>query len=323
MKTAPKRILTALCVATILCLSNSALAATKQITIGTSSPSGAWMMLASTISKLINDNIKGTNVTPVPSPRGSIENVETIESGEREMGFAMANVAEAVEKGTNPFKEPQKHVRGWFSAHYGQWYLLVREDSGIKTFEDLKGKRIAIGLPGDGDETLNKTVFPLLGLEWSDFRPESSALSGAIDLIKQNQIDGISYIGAPRLPMYGELISSKKMRFIEFTPEQMEKILANIPYLVERDMPQSDFPQLILNGEVARVLTMNHVMLCSDGISEEDMYQYTKLFFENLPTIHEANKVFSVITLENAVKGMPIQFHPGAVKYYKEMGVMQ
>ena len=318
-----KHLLSVALIVTFLTVATAGFAATKQITIGTSSPSGAWMMLASTIAKLINDNIPGTNVTPVPSPRGSIENVETIADGEREMGFAMANVAEAVEKGTDPFTKPQENVRGWFSAHYGQWYLLVREDSGIKTFEDLKGKRIAIGLPGDGDETLNKTVFPLLGLAWSDFRPESSALSGAIDLVKQNQIDGISYIGAPRLPMFGELMTSKKMRFIEFTPEQLKKIAEQVPYLVEREMPQSDFPQLAMNGDVATVLTMNHVMLCAAEVPDDDMYAYTKLFFENIETVHEANRVFSVITPENAVKGMPIKFHPGAVRYYKEIGVMK
>ena len=318
-----KHLLSVALIVVFLTAATAGFAATKQITIGTSSPSGAWMILASALSKLMNDNIPDMNATPVPSPRGSIENVETIVNGEREMGFAMANVAEAVEKGTDPFTAPQENVRGWFSAHYGQWYLLVREDSDIKTFEDLKGKRIAIGLPGDGDETLNKTVFPLLGLNWEDFRPESSALSGAIDLVKQNQIDGISYIGAPRLAMFGELMMSKKMRFIEFTPEQLKTITDQVPYLVEREMPQSDFPQLVMNGDAAKVLTMNHVMLCSANVPDDDMYAYTKLFFENIETIHEANSAFSVITAENAVKGMPIRFHPGAIRYYQEIGVMK
>ncbi len=280
-------------------------------------------MLASTISKLINDNIKGVNATPVPSPRGSAENIETIVTGEREMGFAMANIAAAASKGTAPFDKPVEGLYGWFSAHYGQWYLLAREDSGIKTFADLKGKRIAIGLPGDGDETLNKAVFPMLGLKWTDFKPESSALSGAIDSIKQNQIDAISYVGAPKLAMFGELMISKKMRLIEFSPEQLKQITKALPYLVVRDMPQSDFPKLLMPSANAKVITMNHLMLCSKNISEQDMYDYTKLFFENIKTIHEANKVFEVITLQNAVKGMPLPFHPGAIRYYKEKGVLK
>lgn len=298
-------------------------AATKQITIGTSSASGAWMMLASTISMLLNDNIKEVNATPVPSPRGSSENIETIVTGEREMGFAMANIADAAANGTTPFDKPIKGLYGWFSAHYGQWYLLAREDSGIKTFADLKGKRIGIGLPGDGDETLNKAVFPMLGLSWTDFRPESDALSGAIDSIKQNQIDAISYVGAPKLAMFGELMISKKMRLIEFSPEQLDQITEAFPYLVVKDMPQSDFPKLVMPSANAKVIAMNHLMLCSENIPEQDMYEYTKLIFDNIETIHEANNVFEVITVENAVKGMPLPFHPGAVRYYKEKGVLK
>lgn len=298
-------------------------AATKQLTIGTSSPSGAWMMLASAISKLLNDNVKGINVTPVPSPRGSAENIETIITGEREMGFAMANIAAAAANGTAPFSNSTKGLCGWFSAHYGQWYLLAREDSGIKTFADLKGKRIAVGLPGDGDETLNKAVFPLLGLKWTDFRPESDALSGAIDSIKQNQIDAISYVGAPKLAIFGELMISKKMRLIEFSPEQLNQVTKTFPYLVVRDMPQSDFPKLIMPSENAKVITMNHLMLCAENIPEQDMYEYTKLFFENISAIHETNKAFEVITLQNAIKGMPLPLHPGAARYYKEKNILK
>lgn len=303
-------------------------AATRQITIGTSSPSGAWMMLASTIAKLINDNIPSANATPVPSPRGSTENIETILAGEREMGLAMANIAAAAAKGSEPFTTLAKDLRGWFSAHYGQWYILAREDSGIKTFSDLKGKRVAIGLPGDGDEALNKAVFPLMGIKEGDFRAESSALSGAVDLIKQNQIDAISYVGAPKLPMLSELMISKKMRLITFTADELKKITKSFPYLVVRSMPQSDFPSLIVSSisaksNTAAVLTMNHLMLCSKNISDKDMYEYTKLLFENIATVHEANKVFGVITLENAVKGMPLPMHPGAAKYYKEKGLIK
>lgn len=318
-----KKYVVSFLIVSMILISAAGFAATKQITIGTSSPSGAWMMLASTISKLINDNVKEVNVTPVPSPRGSVENIETIITGEREIGFAMANIAAAAATGTAPFNIPTEGLCGWFSAHYGQWYLLAREDSGIKSFADLKGKRIGVGLPGDGDETLNKAIFPMLGLKWSDFKPENDSLSGAIDSVKQNQIDAISYVGAPKLAIFGELMISKKMRLIEFSLEQRKQITKAFPYLAVIDMPQSDFPKLIMSTASAKVITMNHLMLCSKNIPEQDMYEYTKLFFENITTIHQANKAFEVITLQNAVRGMPLPFHPGAMRYYKEKGVLK
>jgi len=310
-------------VVALLSLSGIAFAATKQLTIGTASPTGGWMMLASTMAKLINENVPGTNLTPVPSPRGGTENIETILSGEREMGLVMANTAFAALKGTTPFKEPAKDLAGWFSAHYGYWYLLVREDSGIKTFADLKGKRIAIGNPGDGDEALNKEAFEVLGMSWDAFEPEYAGLSGAVDLIKQNQIHAIAYVGAPKLPSLNELLVTKKMRLITFTDEELEKLFEALPYIVVREMPQSDFPEMILPGDSAKVLSMNHIVVCSSKIPAEDMYNYTKAVFSNLETIHEASKAFSVISLESAVTGMPVPFHEGAAKYFKEAGVLK
>ncbi|MBL3592448.1 MAG: TAXI family TRAP transporter solute-binding subunit [Synergistaceae bacterium] len=323
MRLNAKKFIGIVMVMALLSLSATAFAATKQLTIGTASPTGGWMMLASTAAKLINENVPGTNLTPVPSPRGGVENIETILSGEREMGLVMANSAFAAIRGEAPFTEPAKGLAGWFSAHYGYWYLLVREDSGIESFADLKGKRIAIGNPGDGDEALNRDVFKLLGLAWEDFSPEYAGLSGAVDLIKQNQIHALAYVGAPKLPSLNELLVTKKMRLLTFTDEELEKITEALPYLVVREMPQSDFPEMILPSDPAKVLSMNHVVVCSDKIPADDMYAYTKAVFSNLDEIHAASKAFSVITLESAVSGMPVPFHEGAARYFKEAGVLK
>ncbi len=293
----------------------------QQITFGTAAPTGGWMMLASSVSKILNDNVPGVNVTPVPSPRGSVENIETIQNGERELGLTMANIALQAKKGLPPFKQPATGINGWFSAHYGYWYLLARDDSGIKTFQDLKGKRIAIGNPGDGDEALNKEVFELLGLTWKDFRPEYSGLSGAMDLIKQNQIDAFAYVAQPRLPSLMDLLGSKKLRLVDIPEDKLEKVKAALPYVVLKTMPHSDFEKLIM-PEFATVISINHMAICSAALKEETMYAFTKALFENIKIVQEASKTFSVITPENAVKGIPIPIHPGALKYYREKGLI-
>ena len=80
--------------------------AAQHITFGTASPTGGWMMLASSVSKIINESLPAYSVTPVPSPRGSMENIETIASGERELGLTMSNIALLGIKGEEPFKAP-------------------------------------------------------------------------------------------------------------------------------------------------------------------------------------------------------------------------
>ena len=297
--------------------------ADEQLTFGTASPTGGWMMLASTVSKIINDADLGYAITPVPSPRGSVENIETIVSGEREFGLTMANVALMAKKGTGLFDKPVEGINGWFSAHHGYWYVLARMGEDINSIKDLKGKRVAIGNPGDGDEALNKEIFAHLGLKWSDFEQEYSGFSGARDLIRQNQVDAIAYVAAPRLPSLNELLVSKELKFLEIPNEDLKSLKEALPYVVIRKMPQSDFPTLQMSRPEVNVVSINHIVICSAKLSQETMYKFTKAVFENIGAIQEVRKSFEIVTPENAVSGMPIPFHPGALKYYREKGLLK
>lgn len=296
--------------------------AAQQLTFGTAAPTGGWMMLGSAVSKVVNDKVAGVNLTPVPSPRGSVENIETIMKGEREFGLTMANIAMLGKQGAEPFKGQVKGVSGWFSAHYGYWYLLTRADSKIKTVADLKGKRVAIGNPGDGDEALNKEVFARLGLKWTDFKPEYSGFSSALDLIKQNQIDAFAYVAAPKLPSLTELMTTKKLRMVAVDQASLKKLAAELPYVVLRPMSRKDYPALEMPEE-ATMVSMNHIVICSEKLDTDLVYKMTKAVFSNLDSIRQVSKAFEVITLKSAVSGMPIPFHPGAVKLYKELGLMK
>ena len=296
--------------------------AAQQLTFGTAAPTGGWMMLGSAVSKVVNDKVAGVNLTPVPSPRGSVENIETIMKGEREFGLTMANIAMLGKQGAEPFKGQVKGVSGWFSAHYGYWYLLTRADSKIKTVADLKGKRVAIGNPGDGDEALNKEVLARLGLKWTDFKPEYSGFSSALDLIKQNQIDAFAYVAAPKLPSLTELMTTKKLRMVAIDTASLKKLAAELPYVVLRPMSRKDYPALEMPEE-ATMVSMNHIVICSEKLDADLVYKMTKAVFSNLDSIRQVSKAFEVITLKSAVSGMPIPFHPGAVKLYKELGLMK
>lgn len=321
---ARRNFLVVLCLAMVLIVAMGAgvAGAAQHITFGTASPTGGWMMLASGVAKIINENLSDYSVTPVPSPRGSMENIETIASGEREFGLTMSNIALLGLKGAEPFKEPLKGVQGWFSAHYGYWYLLARADSGIKTVDDLKGKRIAIGNPGDGDEAFNKEVLAALGLGWNEFTQEYSGFSDALNLVKQNQIDALAYVAAPRLPSITELLTTKDMVLVQIDPVKMQKVEEALPYLVTRKMPKSDFPALDMPEE-APVYSINHIVICAETLDEDTMYKFTKALMENIDQVQEIGPAFAVVTPENAVKGMPIPFHPGALKYYKEAGLLK
>lgn len=295
---------------------------TWQVTFGTMSPTGGYMMLAIGIAKIVNENVEGINITPVPSPRGSQENIEAIDSREREFGLAQCNVVIDAITPRKPFTE-KKDIMGWFNAHYAIMWSIATESSGIKTFKDFEGKKVATGLPGSNDEYLAKNVFfPLAGVDVSKVKLQLVDNNTAIDLMKDGHIDAILVTAAPKLGMFEDLIYSRKIRYIDMDEKTLNKVVEEYPEFVVRERTTSHFSdKMILNKQKIKLLTMGHIVLVSPDVDEETMYKLTKAVFEHIKVIHDIQPRYEVITLEDAIKGMPLKLHPGAMRYYKEMGI--
>lgn len=294
-----------------------------QLTMGTYGPSGGYMLLATGIAKIINENVEGVNFTPVPSPRGSVENVETVNSQEREFGLAASNVVVNAITPREPFTEKQD-IMGWFVAHHGITYSIALESSNIKSFKDLEGKKVAIGAPGSDDEFLAENVFlPAAGVDISKVKIERVAMTEAANLMKDGHIDAFIGTGAPKLATIAELASSREIRFIPMEESAIDKVLEDYTEFVVKEIKDGDIDNLIMDEPSYKVIAMNHIAIVHPSVDEDMMYDFTKAVFENLDVIHEIKEEFKVITLENALNGMPCEVHPGALRYFKEVGIVE
>ncbi|MBW1696899.1 MAG: TAXI family TRAP transporter solute-binding subunit [Deltaproteobacteria bacterium] len=293
----------------------------REITFGTASPVGGYMLLATGIARCINDKLPQYNVTPVPEPRTSIGNVRAIDRRERELGLAIANVAYNGYTGQKPFKAKQA-INSWFAAHFAIWNVIALESSGIKTIADLKGKKVVVGKPRGTNDIMNRTLLlKAHGLSYGDFKPEMVGLKEAVNLMKDKHVDALSIIAAPPLAAISELSMSRKVRFIPPDKKAMAAIIKKAPFFYSWDFGKSYYPNMIMPESVA-VLAINHVVICGNYLSNEMMYNFTKAVFEQIDIIHNVRKDFKVITLTRAPKGLPIPIHPGAKQYYKEKGVL-
>lgn len=295
----------------------------KQLTLGTYTPTGGYMLLGSGIAKVINENVEGVNLTPVPSPKGSVENVETVGTKEREFGLASSNVVVDGATPREPFKEKQE-IMGWFNAHYGVTWSIATESSGIKTFKDFEGKKVAIGAPGSNDEYLGEKVFlPCAGVDVSKVKLERVTMSEAVNLMKDGHLDAFIFTGAPKLGTIVELASSRDVRFVPMEDSAIDGTISKYKEFVVKEIKEGDIPKLIMDKPSYNAVAMNHIAIVSPSVDEELVYQMTKAVFENLEEIHAIKEEFNVITLEDAVKGMPVEVHPGALKYFKEKGIVK
>ena len=293
----------------------------KEITFGTASPVGGYMLLATGIAKCINDRLPQYNVTPVPESRASLGNIRAINSKERELGLAIANLAYDGYKGLKPFKQ-QQAICSWFAAHFAIWNVIALESSGIRKMSDLKGKRVVVGNPRSSMEIMNRTLLlKAHGLSYNDFKPEMVYLKEAVNLMKDKHVDALSIIAAPPLAAISELTMSRKVRFIAPDKKALASIIKQAPFFYEYPFSKSFYPQMIM-PDVLPVLAINHLTVCGNYLPNEMMYNFTKAVFEQIDVIQSIRKDYKIITLERAAKGLPIPIHPGAKQYYKEKGVL-
>jgi TRAP transporter TAXI family solute receptor len=293
--------------------------AAKNYTFGSASAKGSWYPLAVAMSKVMNDNIPGYNITGVTTPGASRENILRIDRQEMEFGWSTANFLYKGYSGKEPFKAKRK-VLGWFSAYPGYFTIAARKGSGIKTIADLKGKTVAVGTPGS--MTMMDNVNLILksnGLVADkDYKAEYIRFPDAVQKMTDGHIDACSYFMGVKVPGYVQLAESSDLTFLPLPKEAGEKILKQDPAYFIGSLPAGSY-----KGQDAEVPVagMAYTTICGPFLSEDFMYKATKAVFENLPFIISASANFKQTKLETVYQGMPVPVHPGAARYYKEKGI--
>lgn len=291
----------------------------KEYTFGSASAAGSWYPLATAMSKVINDHVKGYHVTGVTTPGASRENILRIDRKEMELAWSSANILLRGYKGQAPFKEKRK-VIGWFSAYPGLFTIAARASTGIKTMADLKGKVIATSTPGSQTQMDNDNkIFPSHGLiPGKDYKSEKIQFTDAVQKMIDGHVDACSYFMGAGVPGYMRMADSVKINFIPIEPSAKAKLLEMEPAYYFDVLPANTY-----KGQAAPVeaVFMAYTTCCGPFLTDDFMYQATKAVFENLKFISSASAVFKKTKLENVYKGMPVPVHPGAEKYFKEKGV--
>jgi len=291
----------------------------KNYTFGSASAAGSWYPLAVAMSKVINDNVPGYNVTGVTTPGASRENILRIDRQEMEIGWSSANILYKGYNGLEPFKSKKK-VLGWFAAYPGLFTIAVRKSLGITEISQLKGKKVALGTPGSQTMMDNvNLIFKNCGIDADkDLKPEYIRFPDAVQKMIDGHIAACSYFMGIGVPGYVQLADSADVVFLPIPKEAQPKILKQDPAYFIGEIPAGTY-----KGMKAPVAAagMAYTVACGPFLSNDFMYKATKAVFENLPFITSASANFKQTKLENVYKGMPIPVHPGAAKYFKEKGV--
>ena len=298
---------------------SNALGRDKQITLAASSTTGTWYALVGIIAKGLTDNMPGYAFTCI-STSGSVENVRRLHMKEIEIGCATAETAYMAIYGKKPFKT-KLNISGIGAMYASYEHVIALADRNIKTMQDLKGKKVAYGLPGSTIANFNDILFRAHGLEpKKDFKPVYVGQNDSINMMKDGHVDAQAYQQTPGEPGVLDLVSSRKVTFVPLGKAAGEKINKDIPYYKSRNCPLDLYGQ---PGKTVPWISAKTQFCVGTWVADDFVYAVTKNLYEHaLKPGQDALPGTRGWTLETSPDGCVPPIHPGAKKYYQEKGVL-
>lgn len=295
------------------------------ITIGTGSVTGVYYPTGGAICKLVNNDRKTNGIRcSVESTGGSVYNVNTMRAGELDFGVVQSDWQYHGYNGTSEFKElgPYKEMRAVFSLHTEPFNIIARTDSGINNLDDLKGKRVNIGNPGSGDRATMEVVMNTMGWNKDDFKL-AAELKGSerSQALCDNKIDAFVYVVGHPNGSIKEATTSCDAKLIPATGAAIDKLVADNPYYAKSTVPGGMY-----RGTDSDVNSFGvaATLVSSTNVSDDAVYALVKAVFENFHVFTRLHPSFANLKKEDMIKaGISIPLHPGAEKYYKEVGLIK
>jgi len=280
---------------------------------------GSWIPLGGAIAELIQKNIQGTTVSV--SPGGGMANVVGVQEGKADIGFGNSSSTVDGVAGRAPFKAPTTNVMQLANLYPQYFQMVVLEDSGIKSPADLKGKGICPGPKGHTGELLSQQVFQIYGLSYKDMsKVNHVSYADAVSLMKDGHAQG--YLLGTTIPASSilDLATTKKIRLLSLPEDKIKELQKiNVGYL-KRVIPKGTYPGV--DYDVVGVGYFTH-MVISAKLPEPLVYNITKILSENVDRLADVVKDMKGVTVKDLALDIGVPFHPGALRYYKEKGVLK
>jgi TRAP transporter TAXI family solute receptor len=295
------------------------------ITIGTGGVTGVYYPTGGAICRLVNkDRAEHGIRCSVESTGGSVYNVNTMRSGELDMGVVQSDVqynalnGEGEEfEGAGPFED----LRAVFSVHPEPFTVVARADSGIESFDDLQGKRVNVGNPGSGQRATMEVLMEAKGWTMDDFALASELKSAEqSQALCDNKIDAMVFtVGHPSGSIQ-EATTTCDTKLIPVTGPEVDQLVEDNPYYAKAVIPGGMYAG---SDEDVETFGVKATFVSAADVPDDVVYQVTKGVFENFEDFKSLHPAFATLEKEGMVtEALSAPLHPGAEKYYQEAGMM-
>ena len=297
-----------------------AFAQQKFINVLTGGQSGVYYPLGVALSQLYSKAIPDVR-TSAQATKASAENLNLLQAGRGEVAFTLGDTLSDAYKGDEEagFKTPLKKLRVLAAIYPNYIQIVANAETGIKTLADLKGKRISVGAPKSGTELNARAVLKAAGLTYKDFsKVEYLAFGESVELMKNRQLDATLQSAGLGVASIRDLATSVAIVVVSVPADVVAKI--GDPAYQAAVIPANTY-----TGQTVPVPTVaiQNFLVTTDAVPMDTVYALTKATMENLDQLVAAHNAAKGISKENAAKNPPVPLHPGAEKYYREIGVLK
>lgn len=287
------------------------------ISIATGGPEGPYAAIGLGLMK-IYENVF-SHPASVRSTDGTLENIRLLREKKAEMAFAMADAASFAYMGENFFQKqgPYKELRAMAALYPNYVQVITLFGSPIETIHDLKGKRVGVGAPHSGVEANSRLLLDGHGISYEDIEPYYLSYSEAIEQLRQRTIDAAFVTSGLPNPSVLELMKTHSVRIIPIPVKEAEALAHKYPFFQLSEIPTGTY----MNGVSIPTVAIQNMMLVRHDLPEEKVYELTRVLFENVQELSRYHRAAKGIELSSAWTNLPVPYHPGAERYYKEQNL--
>ena len=304
----------------ILALPLPAFSAEYELSMATAGPSGTFFPLGGAISGVVNRNLDTVSIT-VEASGGSVNNGHLMGAREVDLAIMQNDIAYYATNGLEIFKDRKyDNLRAVCRIYPDTVHVIARGETPIRTFEDFRGKKVSVGSPGSGSEVTLRQILGCAGITYNDFEPLFLSFSETAEHFKDGHLDAFLINAGVPASLILDLSTLNKLTLIPVEGKIREDLLKQYPFYTVVEIPANTYKN---QTEVFQTVAVQALLIAEKDVPDEAIYGIVKTIYENLDDIKATNSAAVGMSIETALDGVGIPIHPGAEKYYKEVGLLK
>lgn len=322
-----KPLAAALTIATLISACSDELRQNRPYVLTTATVGGAFYPIGvavATISKSQLQDEHNISLAAISSA-GSLENVKLLRDNEAQFGIIQGVFAAWAWSGEGPIRNPQKGMRSVGAMWFNVEHFILRSDlvetGTLSDLSDIGGERFVLGARNSGAEKTGRYILELLGIDYeASMNFAYMGYESASKALQDGNVVGANIpAGAPASAITQAMAQmGDDVTLLTFSQEELNKLNSRYPLWDWYEFAPNTYPN---QEEAIMSIASPNVLVVRDDVPEEHVYQITKMIWENLGTLHDIHGATKDMKLEAALKGLAAPLHPGALRYYREVGL--